>query len=28
MAGTAMIAAAMAFATWLPSYFVRERGWR
>ena len=27
MAGTAMIAAAMAFATWLPSYFVRERGW-
>ena len=27
MSGTAMIAAAMAFATWLPSYFVRERGW-
>lgn len=26
MSGAAMIAAAMAFATWLPSYFVRERG--
>jgi MFS family permease len=27
MSGTAMIAAAMAFATWLPSYFVRYRDW-
>jgi len=26
MAGTAMIAAAVAFATWLPSFYVRERG--
>lgn len=26
MSGAAMIAAALAFATWLPSYFVRERG--
>jgi predicted MFS family arabinose efflux permease len=26
MSGAAMIAAAMAFATWLPSYFVREHG--
>lgn len=26
MAGAAMIAAAMAFATWLPSFYVRERG--
>jgi MFS family permease len=26
MAGASMIAAAMAFATWLPSFYVRERG--
>jgi predicted MFS family arabinose efflux permease len=26
MSGAAMIAAAFSFATWLPSYFVRERG--
>jgi MFS family permease len=26
MAGTSMIAAVLAFATWVPSYYVRERG--